>query len=675
MGDSDKSNDRSSFLRNPWVLNFQKLGLELKCPLCLNLLNRPMLLPCNHTFCSNCLPVANQFGSECDCPVCKAPFVDRDLRPLPFMENLATIYKCLDSSCSANLHQPICSDVGVVPWQSPHSTTVKSNSQSGHSIDKDENCPVPIDVKGRIDFSNAVNPNSTLPKSFTSSGASEECTIIDINPVAQAAPLSPPSFGDAKGSDNEGYPSSEHNSGCSLVEKRSTQEKDLRHLKRQKKMYHESVKFGVSSDERLKPVSFSGTSMTNSEPEPHTTSQPISAPKLLDDQSANRTICVFCQSSKISEATGPILHYSSGSGKLVVGNEASLPKVIHVHKVCIDWAPKVYYVGDAVRNLKEEVVRGAKLKCTKCGLKGAALGCYVKSCRRSYHVPCALEISKCRWNYEHFLLLCPVHSSSRFPNEKKSGKCITKIQAMPTSTICHATDNGAASPNLEKKVVFCGSGLSTEEKILLVKFGKMIGATVSKFWNPDVTHVIAATDEKGACTRTLKVLFGILNASWIVNVDWVKACMEAKCRVDEEPYEVGLDNYGCCGGPKTGRLRALSNEPKLFIGLSFHFVGEFVPSYKEDLEELVIAAGGTVLHSGKELTGLSCETAASRSLVVYNTDVPEETKLGEEVTILWKRLNEAHDVATNKTASQIVGHTWLLESIAGCKLQPLPVVN
>ena len=39
----------------------------------------------------------------------------------------------------------------------------------------------------------------------------------------------------------------------------------------------------------------------------------------------------------------------------------------------------------------------------------------------------------------------------------------------------------------------------------------------------------------------------------------IRACMEVKGHVDEEPYEVILDNYGCGDGPKTGRLRASSN--------------------------------------------------------------------------------------------------------------------
>lgn len=35
--------------------------------------------------------------------------------------------------------------------------------------------------------------------------------------------------------------------------------------------------------------------------------------------------------------------------------------------------------------------------------------------------------------------------------------------------------------------------------------------------------------------------------------------MEAMHPVDEEPYEVTLDNHGCCNGPKTGRLRVLNH--------------------------------------------------------------------------------------------------------------------
>lgn len=54
---------------------------------------------------------------------------------------------------------------------------------------------------------------------------------------------------------------------------------------------------------------------------------------------------------------------------------------------------------------------------------------------------------------------------------------------------------------------------------LVVKFARICGATLLKSWDPNVTHVIAATDSNGACSRTLKVLMAILNGRWILTMD------------------------------------------------------------------------------------------------------------------------------------------------------------
>lgn len=43
----------------------------------------------------------------------------------------------------------------------------------------------------------------------------------------------------------------------------------------------------------------------------------------------------------------------------------------------------------------------------------------------------------------------------------------------------------------------------------------------------------------------------------------IKACAEANHPVDEEPYEVNLDNHGFRDGPRTGRLRASENVSSL----------------------------------------------------------------------------------------------------------------
>lgn len=117
--------------------------------------------------------------------------------------------------------------------------------------------------------------------------------------------------------------------------------------------------------------------------------------------------------------------------------------------------PQVYFEGETIKNLESELARASKLKCTSCGLKGAALGCYAKSCRRSYHVPCAVEVPDCRWDcvclqyflaslsltvlpsypnleawnfyicmllQEAFIMLCPFHKSTKFPGENSRFK-------------------------------------------------------------------------------------------------------------------------------------------------------------------------------------------------------------------------------------------------------------
>ncbi|GMN49028.1 hypothetical protein TIFTF001_018180 [Ficus carica] len=606
------------------------------------------------------------------------------------MENMVAIYTCLDATFSTNLFQPAHSgrslfkDAERVSTRSPASINIAFGDKTKEELPENAGKKVGFKKNDKVENREFKRDGKEIEFQIiplTTGGGTEECTNLDINPGAQSSPEchSPPSFGEARGSDNDSYyQRSEHSSENSLV-KRSSQDNNGSRIG---KLRNDGSSFGTDGNvrevKRQKQLNYelssqSGALMANSESELRIVPQPSAeATKALDVQFANRTNCAFCHSSEISQETGTMLHYSSG--KPVLGYEAMLPDVTHVHKMCIDWAPQVYYVDDRVENLKEELARGTKLKCSRCGQKGAALGCYMRSCRRTYHVPCAMQISKCRWDHKDFLLLCPAHSSVRFPSEKsksKSGKKISEDHAMSAIVSCQLS-NLVPSQVGESKLVFCGSALSTEEKVLLVKYAKTSGATVSKLWNPNVTHVIAATDDKGACTRTLKFLMAILNGRWIVKVDWIKECIEAKCHVNEEPYEVSLDNYGCCDGPRTGRLRASNNAPKLFSGLNFYFVGDFVASYKEDLEDLVIAAGGTVLISREELIAQSCEetTQAPTALVVYNIDPPEGCKLGDEVAILFQRLSEAEDIAC-QTGLKVIGHTWLLESIAGHKLQPI----
>lgn len=396
-------------------------------------------------------------------------------------------------------------------------------------------------------------------------------------------------------------------------------------------------------------------------------------PKAVIDQHPPKgSVCAFCHSAKTTEKTGLFLYFANG--REVVGNATSLSKVICVHSKCIEWTPQVYYEGEIIKNLDTELARAAKLKCSSCGMKGAALGCYVTSCRRSYHVPCAFEIQDCQWDMENFVMLCPIHKSVKFPSEKSKSRKHIRREMLPKASplTTEQLTFWARSSDGPKEWVLCGSALSSEDKYMLVKFADMCGATVCKFWKPNVTHVVATTDVKGACTRTMKVLMAILSGKWILTMDWVKACVAANGPVNEELYEISLDNYGRSGGPKAGRLRASTNAPKLFDGFEFYLIGDFMPAYKSDLLDLVEKAGGTVIQSEEQLVkqNHSAQGTQPSSLVVYNYDVPQGCMFEEENSILQQRLAEAEDLA-KQIGFQTVQHTWILESIAACKLVPL----
>ncbi|TYH87929.1 hypothetical protein ES332_D01G152500v1 [Gossypium tomentosum] len=391
--------------------------------------------------------------------------------------------------------------------------------------------------------------------------------------------------------------------------------------------------------------------------------------------------CAFCLSMEETEASGEMVHYYEGSSVPLDYNGGS--KVIHSHKNCTEWAPNVYFENDKAINLEAELSRSRKIKCSCCGLKGAALGCYEKSCRKSFHVPCAKLVSQCRWDVDNFVILCPLHASSKLPNEKSESQGIRKRRNLRGQLLIHHNEipindevsvqkkwNTCESGN---KLVLCCSGLTVEEKEIMSEFEKLAGVTVLKRWDSNITHIIASTDENGACKRTLKILMGILEGKWILNIKWVKACIKAMKLVDELKYEITIDVHGIRDGPRLGRLRLQNKQPKLFDGCKFYIMGDFEPSYKGDLQDVLIAAGGTILHRkpisgdpGARLLG----SPAFPIFIIYSVELPVKCDPSKKHMILSRRQLNAEALASS-TGAKAVSNSWVLSSISACKLLSL----
>mmetsp|Transcript_7037 Transcript_7037/g.13139 ORF Transcript_7037/g.13139 Transcript_7037/m.13139 type:complete len:931 (-) Transcript_7037:100-2892(-) len=87
--------------------------------------------------------------------------------------------------------------------------------------------------------------------------------------------------------------------------------------------------------------------------------------------------CAFCKMDH--PGCGPLLE-SEGDGDL---------KPVIYHECCAEYSPLVHELDGKVVNIEKEARRGRLLKCVVCGDPGASIGCTVKSCKKTFHFPCA----------------------------------------------------------------------------------------------------------------------------------------------------------------------------------------------------------------------------------------------------------------------------------------------
>ncbi|URE27920.1 BRCA1 C Terminus (BRCT) domain [Musa troglodytarum] len=573
--------------------------------------------------------IATSVTNACDCAICKAPFREQELRSAVHIEAIVSICKNMNSSVNAALKQGPQVDISDIKMHSDGSPDSGYNNMKEKKFEEEV---LHVDekrsdhVKSRTKLFGIVSTGKCNHK-----GETHEHKIDASKKVRQQAgvnrflterlPCSPQSSGYQKDSD---YDSNDARS--------------------------------EPTTERLFPKVLSKRGLDSGACQIEDDCIIESKKQKLDKVNEELVDCAFCHTSGATEAVGPMLHYLDG--EQMTDDQALQANVLHVHQRCIEWAPQVYFVGETAMNLEAELARASKIKCSHCGLKGAALGCYTKSCRRSYHVPCANDISGCRWDYEKFLLLCPVHSSNKLPFNLLlillgvGARCHSSPRMDQTSSMKYPGDAWT------REWMLCGSALSREDKDVLEDFVSLTGAAATGLWNSSITHVIAATDEHGACSRTLKVLMAILSGKWVLRVDWLQACMEAGHPVSEEPYEISHDIHGSFDGPRNGRMRAMQKAPKLFAELTFYFNGYFMPTYKKYLENLILAAGGRFLEKSEVVPA---------TFIVYSVEPPQGSDSNDLNEVIRKRKEDAEAFAV-KTFSRVVAHTWLLDAIAACNL-------
>eukprot|EP00466_Bigelowiella_natans_P003529 jgi/Bigna1/73238/fgenesh1_pg.23_\ len=92
----------------------------------------------------------------------------------------------------------------------------------------------------------------------------------------------------------------------------------------------------------------------------------------------------------------------------VTPSSSSVAKRVYAHRLCAIWAPMVFQAQGEWRNVVQEVKRSRGVICSECRKGGAAVGCCVASCKKSYHLSCA-AVAHCYLDQKEHLLYCNHH--------------------------------------------------------------------------------------------------------------------------------------------------------------------------------------------------------------------------------------------------------------------------
>ncbi|KAM4626528.1 BRCA1-associated RING domain protein 1 [Discoglossus pictus] len=215
------------------------------------------------------------------------------------------------------------------------------------------------------------------------------------------------------------------------------------------------------------------------------------------------------------------------------------------------------------------------------------------------------------------------------------------------------------SPNQQRKeaVVLIASGLSASQRNDLNKLATVLKAERYTEYNTAVTHVIVGDEP---VLRTMKCMLGTLAGCWIVGFAWVEACLKSCGREPEEQYEIP-------NGPCRARLNREQLLPTLLDGCHFYFLGFFKEHRKEDLAELVKAAGGQILTRQPKPESDVTQTI---NTVAYHADADSDQRFCTQY-IIYDKASKYQPGKVRQGKVWVAPSSWLIECIISFQLLPV----
>jgi BRCA1-associated RING domain protein 1 len=106
--------------------------------------------------------------------------------------------------------------------------------------------------------------------------------------------------------------------------------------------------------------------------------------------------------------------------------------------------------------------------------------------------------------------------------------------------------------------------------------------------------------------------------------------------------------------------------------MQFYLHGDYSKSYRGYLQDLVVAAGGTLLQRkpvSRDQQKLLDDN--SMVLIVYSEENQDNSKLKSKEGIDTGRKQADAQALAGASAGKVVSSAWIINSIAACNLQPL----
>ncbi len=220
---------------------------------------------------------------------------------------------------------------------------------------------------------------------------------------------------------------------------------------------------------------------------------------------------------------------------------------------------------------------------------------------------------------------------------------LTHNNASPRQGACSNINEATAkqSGRVRCKMVLCVSGLSLQSK---GKGKDRQGDDLSRFvrnnsnicqlldsFRSDVTHLVMAEENMKAPIRSMKYLRAVAKGVWILSPSWLAASLKSGFPVEEDAYELlGCHKEQLEHAPSRSRTAHFSGKPPLFLGKLFTLSGSFGEGQcpkRRDLESLIIDSGGQLQESaGGRKAGIEVVRTLTPALLRSATERNENPK-------------------------------------------------